>query len=86
MRGFNIDETQAEFVAELKLRNINEEYILNRTKDIAKLEDDIAELNDILASEKQDQGSYQQRACCGEQEVRDAASVRAWLILPRSLR
>jgi DNA gyrase subunit A len=51
MRGFNIDETQAEFVAELKLRNINEEYILNRTKDIAKLEDDIAELNDILASE-----------------------------------
>ena len=51
MKGFNIDETQAEFVAELKLRNINEEYILNRTKDIAKLEDDIAELNDILASE-----------------------------------
>lgn len=51
MRGFNIDETQAEFVAELKLRSINEEYILNRTKDIAKLEDDIAELNDILASE-----------------------------------
>ena len=38
MKGFDIDETQAEFVAELKLRNINEEYILNRTKDIAKLE------------------------------------------------
>ena len=51
MRGFNIDETQAEFVAELKLRNINEEYILNRTKDIAKLEADIAELKDTLASE-----------------------------------
>ena len=51
MEGFNIDETQAEFVAELKLRNINEEYILNRTKDIAKLEADIAELNDTLASE-----------------------------------
>ena len=44
MKGFGIDEVPAEFVAELKLRNINEEYILNRTKDIAKLEGDIAEL------------------------------------------
>ena len=51
MRGFDIDETQAEFVAELKLRNINEEYILNRTKDIAKLEGEIAELEEILSSE-----------------------------------
>ncbi len=52
MEGFGIDQTQAEFVAELKLRNINEEYILNRTKDIAKLEGDIDELNKTLASEK----------------------------------
>lgn len=52
MRGFDIDETQAEFVAELKLRNINEEYILNRTKDIAKLEGEIAELEEILSSEE----------------------------------
>lgn len=51
MKGFGIDEVQAEFVAELKLRNINEEYILNRTKDIERLEADIAELNDALASE-----------------------------------
>lgn len=51
MKGFGIDEVQAEFVAELKLRNINEEYILNRTKDIERLEADIAELNDTLASE-----------------------------------
>ena len=51
MKGFGIDEVQAEFVAELKLRNINEEYILNRTKDIERLEADIAELNDMLASE-----------------------------------
>ena len=51
MKGFDIDETQAEFVAELKLRNINEEYILNRTKDIAKLEGEIAELEEILSSE-----------------------------------
>ena len=52
MSGFGIDEVQAEFVAEIKLRNINEEYILNRTKDIAKLEGDIAELKDTLSSEK----------------------------------
>lgn len=51
MKGFGIDEVQAEFVAELKLRNINEEYILNRTKDTERLEADIAELNDTLASE-----------------------------------
>lgn len=35
-----------------KLRNINEEYILNRTKDIAKLEGEIAELEEILSSEE----------------------------------
>ena len=52
MEGFGIDRTQAEFVADIKLRNINEEYILNRTNDIAKLEEDIAELNKILSSEK----------------------------------
>ena len=52
MNGFGIDEVQAEFVAELKLRNINEEYILNRTKDIAKLEGDISELKEVLASEQ----------------------------------
>ena len=52
MAGFGIDETQAEFVAEIKLRNINEEYILNRTKDITKLEGDIAELKATLASEQ----------------------------------
>lgn len=52
MKGFGIDEVQAEFVAELKLRNINEEYILNRTKDIAKLEGDIDELKEVLASEQ----------------------------------
>ena len=52
MKGFGIDEVQAEFVAEIKLRNINEEYIIKRTADIANLERDIAELRDTLASEK----------------------------------
>ncbi len=48
MIGFGIDETQAEFVAEIKLRNINREYILKRLQDIEKLEAEIADLEDIL--------------------------------------
>ncbi|WP_322354739.1 DNA gyrase subunit A [Paratractidigestivibacter sp.] len=56
MAGFGIDEVQAEFVAEIKLRNINKEYILNRTKDIAKLEGEIAELAATLASERKIKG------------------------------
>lgn len=52
MDGFGIDRLQAEFVADIRLRNINEEYILNRTKDIAKLEGEIAELEKILSSER----------------------------------
>ena len=48
MRGFDIDKIQAEYVAEIKLRNINKQYILNRTADKANLEKDIAEIEDIL--------------------------------------
>lgn len=50
MIGFGIDETQAEYVAEIKLRHLNREYILKRIKDIEQLECDIAELEDILSS------------------------------------
>ena len=42
MIGFGIDETQAEFVAEIKLRNINKEYILKRTQEVDTLEREIA--------------------------------------------
>ncbi|MCD8100137.1 MAG: DNA topoisomerase (ATP-hydrolyzing) subunit A [Oscillospiraceae bacterium] len=48
MIGFGIDETQAEYVAEIKLRNINREYILKRTEEVSALEADIADLEDIL--------------------------------------
>ena len=48
MIGFGIDELQAEFVAEIKLRNINKEYILRQLKDTAELEKDIADLEDVL--------------------------------------
>lgn len=50
MIGFGIDKTQAEYVAEIKLRHLNREYILKRTQDIEQLEKDIAELDDILKS------------------------------------
>ena len=50
MIGFGIDETQANFVAEIKLRNINKEYILKQTKAISQLEQEIADMRDTLGS------------------------------------
>ena len=50
MIGFGIDEIQANYVAEIKLRNINKEYILKQTRAIDDLEKEIADLRDILAS------------------------------------
>lgn len=48
MMGFGIDKVQAEYVAEIKLRNINREYILKRTAETQSLEDDIEELESTL--------------------------------------
>lgn len=53
MQGFEIDKIQAEYVAEIKLRNLNREYILNRTSEIEKLIEEIDELQRILSSEKE---------------------------------
>ncbi len=50
MIGFGIDEIQAEYVAEIKLRHLNREYILKRIKDIEQLENEIVELEAILSS------------------------------------
>ncbi len=52
MIGFGIDKIQAEFVADIKLRNINKEYILKRTNEVDDLEKEIEELEDILRSDK----------------------------------
>ena len=56
MIGFGIDEIQANYVAEIKLRNINKEYILKQTKAIDELEKEIAELKDILGSSRKLKG------------------------------
>lgn len=50
MIGFGIDEVQAEYVAEIKLRHLNREYILKRTAEIETLEKEIADLDEILKS------------------------------------
>lgn len=52
MIGFGIDEIQANYVAELKLRNINKEYILKQTKATSQLEQEIADLQDTLNSNR----------------------------------
>ena len=52
MIGFGIDEIQAEYVAEIKLRHLNREYILKRLEDVENLEKQIAELEDILNSRR----------------------------------
>lgn len=52
MIGFGIDETQADYVAEIKLRHLNKEYILNRTAETDELEKSIAEMEDILKDDK----------------------------------
>ena len=56
MIGFGIDQIQAEYVAEIKLRNINKEYILKRTQEVDSLAAEIADLEDLLASEKRIRG------------------------------
>ena len=56
MIGFGIDRQQAEFVADIKLRNINREYILRRTQEVEELEREIAELDALLQSEKKLRG------------------------------
>ena len=52
MIGFGIDEIQAEYVAEIKLRHLNEEYILNRVKETDQLRDEIAQMEGILSDSK----------------------------------
>ena len=50
MKGFGIDEIQAEYVAEIKLRNLNKDYILKRTAEIEKLKEEIADLEAVQKS------------------------------------
>ena len=52
MLGFGIDEIQAEYVAEIKLRNINKQYILRRIQDVDTLKKEIEEMEDILSDKK----------------------------------
>lgn len=52
MEGFNIDNLQSEYIAEIKLRNLNKEYIMNKVGEIDNLRKEIDDLKDIYGSEK----------------------------------
>jgi len=52
MIGFSIDEIQAEYIAEIKLRHLNREYILNRLQETSALEKDISEIEEIISDSK----------------------------------
>lgn len=56
MIGFGIDQIQAEYVAEIRLRNINREYILKRVEETSTLEDEIDDLEDLFASKRRIKG------------------------------
>ena len=56
MKGFDIDEIQAEYIAEIKLRYLNKEYILNRLEETQELENKIADTEDTLKSERKVRG------------------------------
>lgn len=53
MKGFGIDEEQADFIADIKLRNLNKQYILNRLNDIDDLKAELDNINRILADDKE---------------------------------
>ena len=76
MIGFGIDEVQAEYVAEIKLRHLNREYILKRTEEIEELEDAIADLRGY----PQTPGTHQSKSSCKNwrrrQEIRQAPPLR----------
>ena len=61
MKGFDIDEKQANYIADIKLRNINREYLLNRISEIKSLQEEIADMEQTLADE------YKQKAVIIEQ-------------------
>lgn len=53
MKGFKIDELQAAYIADIRLRSLNKEYILNKTKNISILESTIEKLEKLISSEKE---------------------------------
>ena len=72
MIGFGIDQTQAEYVAEIKLRNINKEYILKHTQQIGELERQIADLEATLRERAPGAPGHYGRIDPGGKEIRPA--------------
>ena len=80
MQGFGIDELQAEYIAEIKLRNLNREYILKRTAETEELEKNIADLEDKLSSPKKIHGVISRQLL--EIKKKYGAPRRTQLIFP----
>lgn len=73
MAGFGIDEIQAEYIAEIRLRNLNREYIIGRIREMESLEKEIADLEDILSDEKRQKAHI----------IRQLKEIRAKYAKPR---
>ena len=88
MIGFGIDQMQAEYVAEIKLRNINQEYILKRAAgDDSRWSDEIADLEDTLESPQRVQQDHHRRSWSRSTKKYGAAAPdRAWSTTTRSPR
>ena len=84
MIGFGIDQVQAEYVAEIRLRHLNREYILKRTEEVSQLEKDIKEMEGILSDKKKVQAIIIEEL--KEVAKKYGAPRRSLLIYPGDLR
>ena len=82
MMGFGIDKVQAEYVAEIKLRNINREYILKRTAETESLENEIEELESILNNRRKIKNSRAKRRSSTPVRWRNSLRSSRWRITP----
>ena len=78
MIGFGIDQVQAEYVAEIKLRHLNREYILNRTSELSDLREKIKDTEDLLASPQRLAGVLIEEL---EEVIRTSAQPRRTILL-----
>ena len=86
MIGFGIDEIQAEYVAEIKLRHLNREYILKRIKDIEQLENEIVELEDILSSKNKMKKLSSKNLNRLQRSMITAEKVKYFILLTKALK
>ncbi len=80
MNAFSIDEKQANYVAEIKLRNLNKDYLLKSINDIVKLKNELKEIAEIIASEDKLKGIIQSEI---EEVAKKYSAERRTIIVPK---